>query len=292
MITNDGLKVYVNRIGKATPDYTLSSLVSVGVTQATPEFTNTSLTRRVPITQFTIIDECTDNTDWTATTDGETSVNTDSYIWSTASLNLFKSGATETTVVYYNDNYGNQDFTDKDVWCFFYVAQDALDVMATTDSVEFRYGNDHDTNYYSIKMDKADLTVGWNAISFNIAEATEVGTVTVTECDTFAVAITVENTTDVIAEEDVRLDFIFLAEESDYYKTIETDYPVVNENTLEIDQRYQISSVHSVGFLLNGVGFSNTDATKKMTSIFEFSAISKSSDDELAFKVKKRIRRN
>lgn len=288
MITNNGLKILINRGYKSVPDYEPVTRFKIGVDQSDPTITSTDLVLPVPITGTITVTECDATTDWNESTDGDIDVTTTNFKQGVYALTLIKDAQTEDNVSWYNEDLTQRDFTDRDLWGWIYIKDtDTLDKLATTDALEVRYGNDWDTNYYHYKYDKADLSAGWNIIKFNSTEATEEGTVTITECDSLVIKLTFTGATDELAADEVIIDDFKLAPLSSYFKDF--DSTNINETAFEVTSECYLNSVEANGFLLNGVGTFNTDATALMGDVFTFTGISKTLNEELSLRIKNRI---
>ena len=291
MITNNGLKILLNRTYKATPDYEEISTFKVGTSQATPAVTDTDLTLPIPIYNTEQADNCETVGNWAETTDGTDSLNSTTYKEGAGSLNLIKAATTADNVTYYNNgNMTSLDFTSKDLWLWIYFKDAAtLLKLATTDALEIRYGNDYDTNFWYKKYDNADLVAGWNYFKLDTTTMTETGSVTLNACDSGAIKLTFTATSDTIAAGDVITDDWKLASSTDYYDTFESGYPSLDENTFTATTKCYLNSVQAVGFNISGLGTFNDDGTEKMQDVFKFTPISKSITDEIAFYVYNRL---
>jgi len=292
MIVNNGLKIAVNRIGKAVPDYTTASRFKVGINQATEVISDTDITYQVPIYNTEVVSACDVTTNWSATTDGTISTNNTTYKEASYSLNLLKAATTVDNVTWYNETLATLDFTSKTLWGWIYILDAAaLAKLAVTSAVEIRYGNDYNTNYYSYTYDNSDLAVGWNIIKFASGDATEVGTVTIAAMDSLAIKLTLTATSGTLAAGDIVIDDYKLASSTDYYKDFTSGYPTIDETNMEITTECYLNSVEANGFLLTGVGTFNTDGTVLMQDEFKFTQISKTSSEEIIFEIKNRITR-
>lgn len=290
MITNSGFKIAVNRIAKSTPDYTVASRFKVGTSQADVTVSDTDLTLTVPIFNTETVADCEATTNWVSGTDGDIDTTTTNYKIGNYGLTLIKDAQTVDNVMWSNESLSSLDFTSKDLWGWIYIKDsDTLDKLATTDALEVRFGNDDDTNYYHYNYDKADVSVGWNIIKFNITDATEEGTVTDNACDSLAIKLTFTATTDELDADEIIIDDFKIASSGDYYKDFTTGYPAVDEVDMEITTESYLNSVEANGYLLSGIGTYNTDGTPLMQDSFKFTPISKSSSEELIFEIKNRI---
>jgi len=291
-LVNNGMKILINRGAKAVPDYTAPSRFKIGISQATVSISDNDLTLPIPITGTETIDDCEATTDWTAGTDGAITTNSTTKKVGTYALNLTKDAGTVDNVIWYNESESSLDFTSKEIWGWIYI-KDAttLAKLHTTTALEVRFGNDYDTNYYKKVYTNANLTTGWNVITFNTTTGTQVGTVTLNACDSLAIKLTYTGTAITTSEGDIIIDNFVLASSGDYYKNIEAGYPTINETTFESDENYYLSSTDAVGFNITGIGSFNTDGTVLMSSAFSFTAQSKSDNDEISFHIKKRLTR-
>ncbi len=178
METNDSFKIMLNRTYKKIPDYTEISRFKVGINQIDPTITDTDLTNPVPIGNTIVVCDFDSVTNWNTTTDGSITINDTSYKKAPYSLNLIKNATTQGNVIYYNEDLDPLLFMDRTLNGWIYIKDnDTLNKLSETDSIEIRYGLDYDTNYYKFLYDRLDLSIGWNNISFDKDDATEVGVV-------------------------------------------------------------------------------------------------------------------
>jgi len=292
MITDSGFKIAVNRIAKSTPDYTVVSRFKVGTGQSAVTVSDTDLTMAIPITNTEVVCACDAVTDWNESADGDIATTSTAYKEGTYALTLIKDATTAYYVSWYNEALASLDFTAKDLWGWIYI-KDAttLAKLATSDALEIRYGNDWDTNYYYYRYDKADLSVGWNIIKFDISDATEEGAVTDASCDSLAIKLTFSSTAQELVADEIIIDDFKLASATDYFKDFTSGYPTVDETNFEIVTESYLNSVEANGFLLTGVGTFNIDGTILMQDVHKFTAFSKSNSEELIFEIKNRLKR-
>lgn len=291
-LVNNGMKILINRGAKAVPDYTVPSRFKIGANQATVIVTDNDITMPIPISGTEVVCACDATTSWTAGTDGAITVNSTTYKENSASLNLTKDAGTADNVIWYNESLSSLNFTAKDLWGWIYIKDAAtLAKLATTSALEIRYGNDYDTNYYSYTYDNADLTTGWNIINYNSTTGTEEGSVTLNACDSLGIKLTYTSAAITTAVGDIIIDDFKLASSGDYYKNIEAGYPTVDETNYEINEKYYLNSTEANGFNISGIGDFNTDGTVLMSSAYKFTSQSKSSTDEFAFYLRKRLTR-
>lgn len=290
MIVDNGLKIGVNRIAKAIPDYSQASQFKIGVSQADVTASDTDLTLAVPIFNTEVVADCEATTNWNATTDGAIATTNTAYKIGNYALTLRKTGTTQTNVTWYNQNLTTLDFTAKDLWGWIYIKDaTALAKLATSSALEVRYGNDYNTNYYKLVYNLADLSVGWNIIKFNTTTGTLVGTVTLNACDSLAIKLTVTGTAITLDTDEIIIDDFKLASTTDYFKDFTSGYPVIDETNFEITTESYLNSVEANGYLLNGVGTFNADTIPLMQDAFKFTAISKSNAEEIIIEIKNRL---
>lgn len=169
----------------------------------------------------TVLDACDATTGWSATTDGEITLNStvDENKEGDGCLNLIKSGATQTSVTF-SKAMTSADFSDRDLILWFYL-ESMADLVATgSTAVEIRYGSSSSAYDYK-QYDRSDLGTGWNSLSFRRTTATgTTGSPTVSECDYFAIIITYAAATTTVAAPDMRIDHIRLGESYD----LDVDY--------------------------------------------------------------------
>ena len=284
-ITKIGKNLILNRAYKSSPDYSEISQFKIGIGTTTPGASDTSLDTPIPITGTEQADACDSITNWAQGTDGAISLNNTTYKEGTGGINLYKSGATVDNVVYYNNNnMTSLDFTAKDIWVFLFISTNGYAVLAISDAIEIRFGNDYDTNYYYLKYDKADLSTGWNYLKMNTTNGTEQGSVTLASCDSGAIKVTYSASGDTLAEADSFIvDDYKLASVDDYKKMFVTGYPTFDETNKKVTVRCHLNSLNSNGYQISEIGTFNTDGNLIMMDRDVFTAQSKTNLDEFAF---------
>jgi len=291
MKSNSGLNIMLDRTYNDTPQYTKPSQFKVGINQEDTVISDTDLTTPIPINGTELADNCENIANWSETTDGSDSLNSTDYKEGLGALNLIKSGTTVDNVIYYNNNnMTSLDFTNKDLWVWVFIKDSStLNKLATTSALEVRYGNDYNTNYYYKIYNKSDLTIGWNAIHMNANDMIEMGTVTLTACDSGAIKLNFTDITDTLDAGDIIIDEWKLASQSSYLK--DYDSVSIDELSSEVQRICYLNSLEANGYLLSGIGDFNTDATPKIDSVFKYTSISKSNTDELKFYLKSNLTR-
>jgi hypothetical protein len=281
MITNNGLKIAINRINKSTPDYTPISNLKLGSLQTSADIDSTNLNLPIPINS-NIIENCDDTTGWTASSGGSLTVNETTYKNNKA-LNLVKNSYT--TISYYKTLGTQYDFTNKYLYGWIYIKnQDILDKIK---NIQVIFGNDSANNYYK----NISLTTGWNIISMNYDHANINPTPDPTICDFLKIElITFGSDSEYdISAGDIIIDDFVLATESNLTKSMDTGYPSIDEEKLEVSYQFTIDTTEANGFGITGLGTFNTDTTPLMQDIFKFPVISKNSSDEIIFTIKNRL---
>jgi hypothetical protein len=164
MITNNGLKIAVNRIAKDTPDYLPASQFKVGINQADVTVNDTDLTEPINIYNLEIICDCESTNGWELSTDANISLNSTIYRTASYALNLYKTGTTADVVTYYKDTFPNVVDLNNNLFIgFLYIKdQDTLDKLITTGCIDIEINNIKYTLTKS--FDKSDLSIGWNII--------------------------------------------------------------------------------------------------------------------------------
>jgi hypothetical protein len=253
--------------------------IGVGTTTASED--DTDLVFAYPPTSTELADNCETAGDWNASTDGSVTLNSTSYKEGSGSLNLVKSGTTQTVVTYYaNNTMTSLDLTSKDLLVWIYIKDStALGKLATSNCVQLRYGNDYNTNYYYRNYNKADLSVGWNLLKLNTTLGTQQGTVTLNACDSGAIVVTVGATASTLAAGDLITDDWKLASSGDYDIAFQTGYPLVTLAELKAETRFRLGTVDAVGANLSEMA--TYDAAGVMKDRAVFSSLSKSSSDLL-----------
>jgi len=287
--TTNGRKIMINRFAKTTPDYTVISKFGVGINNGTPSIASTALDYPVAITDTEAVDSCDDTAGWTASGTNSVTLNSTTYKEGTGALNLVKSDGSSATYSV-SKTTTSRDFTSKTFFIWVYINATAYALLATTSCLVIRFGSDS-SNYYYFNVDKASLTTtSWNLIRFTTATATgTTGSPSIAACDYTYVAIVTANATDTFIAGAVIMDDIKLASSDDFYKTIESGYPVINETTMEVEYKGVLTTIEANGNNINGLGFFNTDTTYKMASESTFTAESKSDTDQFTFITKVRL---
>ena len=159
----------------------------------------------------TLIDSLDVTTGWAASAEGSIALNNTAGEMKEgiACLNLQKASGVQITVLYDKTQASTKDFTNKTVFFWYYI--DNKTHLAVANAVQFRFGNDN-ANYWYKNFNQADLSNGWNLLSFTSATATgSVGGPALATCDYSGVSVTYINATTVKTGNQQRLDYLRLA---------------------------------------------------------------------------------
>jgi len=279
--TNNGRNILLNRLYLDAPTYTAPSKFKVGIESVTPTVNDNDLTRAVPILPSNVMDTCESISGWFPNLTNTNTLNTTSYKTGTGAINLVKN---DITSVDCNSLRGITavDFTAKTYYGFFYLSTSIYAILEpTTAAVEIRIGIDS-SNYYQFTRTKAQLSAGWNTISFTSSTAVTVGTPTITACTYLSVGYYTSTITDITIDGDFIYDNLVLANAASYTKIFVSGYPSFNLATNEATIRCYLSSVEAIGYLIDSFGLFNTDIAPLMSETDTFGGESKSQKDEFA----------
>lgn len=169
-------------------------------------------------TTYELTDNCDATSGWTGSTDASTiAVNTGDKKQGTGSLYLGKTGTTENFVYYRKTLSSSIDMEGKRQFLFLKALnQTAINKIP---SVKIRISSDStpDNNYYEFAADT--LTTGWVLQDFDPTQATGitiVGSPNVTNINSIQIRVNTNNISDTLTSGDVRMDFWFVAEATDY----------------------------------------------------------------------------
>lgn len=288
VMTNNALLIAMNRMYKATPDYTRPSVFKVGINQTTAQSTDTDLDQPVPISGTESVDTCEVVTGWTDSADMTISVNSSTYKEGDNALNLTKDATGSADASTSKTESSALDFTSKELSVWLYIIDStALNLLATSSCLTIRFGSDS-SNYYEWQKDKADLATGWNLITgLTSSNAdTTTGTPTLTACDYIFIQLTGLAAGTTWSAGDFIMDDIKIISADDYTKTLTTGYPILDEDNFEVTIRGELSSIEANGYLLDGFGVFNSDSTPLMESIDDFTDESKGLTDNFIFTAK------
>ena len=160
------------------------------------------------------LDACDATTDWAAGTDGVIALNTtnDQVNEGTGCLNITKTGATQSSVLFSKTLSSTFDFT-RSIFKLDFYCEDITELVATgSTAVEIRIGNDS-SNYYSYAFDKTKIgQAAWSTLSLRFdsddTNASTTGTPDASACDYVAINITYASSATTVTAGDMRLDYI------------------------------------------------------------------------------------
>lgn len=162
---------------------------------------------------YTLLDNCDATTDWAAGTDGAITLNTSNNEFNegTGCLNITKTGATQTSVLFSKTLSSTFDFSGTTVKFDFYCA-DITELTSSGTAFEIRIGTDA-SNYYAYAFQKNKVGQGsWNTFSLifdsDDSNASTTGSPEPTLCDYIAVNVTYAASSTTVAAGDMRLDYI------------------------------------------------------------------------------------
>lgn len=201
---------------------------------------NTAISSQAEIWQnlmYLLLDACDATTDWTAGTDGAVTLNTtnDEVNEGTGCLNITKTGATQSSVLFSKNLSSTYDFTRSDFRLDFY-CEDVTELVASgTTAVEIRIGSDS-SNYYAFVFDRSDIgQAGWNTLSIKYdsddTDASTTGTPDATACDYVAINITYAASTTTVTAGDMRLDYVRFNNKEDLNINYETGRVEITDGT-------------------------------------------------------------
>ncbi len=288
--TDSARSILLDRGYNTNPTRTVASVFKVGIGTTAPTTADTDLVEAIPIVGSELIDDC-ETADWTDSADMTTSTNAVTYKEGTKSLNLTKDAGTSVDANTFKTTT-SLDFTSKQFSIWIYVIDaTALAKLATTDCLTIRFGSDS-SNYYQWTKDNSDLIAGqWNLIqgltSVNADSTT--GTPTLATMDYTFIQLTATGAAITWSAGDFIMDDIKLLSADDFVKTFESGYPTFNYTTNEVTMRCRLNTLNANGYPITEFGIFNVDSPRLMDSRDIFTAISKTSTDEIIFVTKNRI---
>ena len=290
LITTSGKTIMLDRTYNGSPTRSEVTVFKVGTGTTATTLSDTDLETPAPISGEDIVDDC-ETADWTDSANMTTTLNTTTFKTSVSSINLTKDAGASAEAETHKTTTSVNFTTSPEFSIWIYVIDaTALAKLAVTDAIVIRFGTDN-SNYYEWKKDNADLVAGqWNLLDgLTAANGTEVGTVTPATMEYTEIEMTALSSATVWSDGDFMMDDIKIIATADYTKTFELGYPTLDYNTLQATIRTRLSTVNSNGYAITEFGVFNTDGTALMESRDIFTAISKSSDDELIFIAKTTI---
>lgn len=283
----NGKKIILDRAYNSAPTRTQISQFKIGIGTTTPVVADTAVEHPVPLQTTEAVDSCDATTSWTDSADMTVHLNTTTYKEGTGSLDLTKDGTASATAST-SKATTSLNFTSKELSIWIYIKDTTtLNKLATTSCLDIRFGSDS-SNYYKWLKDKSELAVGWNLLdgltSAN-ADATQ-GTPTISACDYTYIGLTATGAAIVWVDGDIMMDDIKLISTGDYLKNLETNYPAIDYSTYEVTSRARIPTTSAIGYNITEFGLFNADGTPLLESHDVFTAVSKSSSDEIIIEAK------
>ena len=283
--TNGGKKISLNRAYKSVPDYTVPSVLKLGINQSVPNILSTGLDVLIPILNGTVCDNganlMTGSSGGDNTTDNTTTYKQGAGLSDATSQNLIANGTNATKIWTISDltTYGANAVSTKYIGLWFYI-KDATALAKLKSSgtcLEFRLGADSTTNYYSKVYTVAELVVGWNFLGGTGLLSTWTVNGTPGTLNDFQIRITTNNATDTFVAGDVIYDLLRQCELADTKRTINS--LTIDESTFQASMEFKVNAGEASGFLINGASVENTDSSVIVSDISKNDDNSKSDTD-------------
>ena len=303
IITNSGKKLIMNRIYKASPDYTIPSSFKIGISNGTPLVGDTDLDVSVPIANGTTNDDgdnqFTGSNGGDNTTDNTTVFKQGAGNSDGKGQNLLTTGSNVTktwTIADLTANGAAMTATEP-FGCWLYLdetaAYDNLEASSTAVQVKFRTNGDGATLFYTKTWTKADLAAGWNWLTSGTTAVNGLtqggGGAPSGALNEFIIEITTDDAGDQFAAGECVYDLLRQWSVANLSQTFTSGFPTFDETNHEVTIRGTLSSTQANGFDLNGFGLVNTDGTVLLHSEDTFTAESKSDTDQFTFIVVDRL---
>lgn len=289
-IVDNGRNLALNRIYKAVPDYTAVNRIKLGVGTTTPTTSDIDVENGIPIAYGTINDNGDNQMIGSSGADNSTDNNT-TYkpgggvaddtaqnlianntnslkIWTIADLSVYG------TILDADERIGH--------WIYIKDAPTLAKFKSSGTCFEVKFGIGI-SDYYSITKTAADLATGWNWITSNddnLSDLTETGTVS-GDIDYFIIEITTNNATDTFAAGDVIYDLLRQWVQADMLANISTGYPTFDTVNKEVTAQFYIHSLQANGYPLTECGSFTNDTTPEMMDHDVYTAVSKGRTDEM-----------
>lgn len=298
ILNNQGKKLAINRIFKATPDYTAPSQFKVGINNGTPNVANTDLTEPIPIGNGTVLDDgdnqLTGSGGGSNTTDNTTTYKEGANQSDNTAQDLLATtgSATKTWTIADLSANGSLAAAAQPVgfWLYIKDATALAKFLSSGTCLSLRIGSDT-SNYYYKNWEASDLSTGWNWLhsgSTNLEDLDENGTVS-GNLDTFQLEIITNNATDTFTTGDVVYDLLRQWEASDLWQDYVSGYPTLDETNFIATSRCYLSATQASGFDITGLGSGNADSTPLMAGEDTMNSESKADTDEFVWIIKDQI---
>lgn len=301
--TNNGKGIMIYR--SFTPNGSLSNTerlpptkFRIGINTTTPTIASTALDVIIPIEDGTVNDDgsnqMTGSSGGDNTTDNTSVYKPGAGLTDATAQNLIANNTSATkiwTISNLASNGTNIDGTKFfSIWFYIKDTTALNKFLSSGTALEIKFGSDS-SNYYSITKTASQLSTGWNFISSltqSVDELTETGTVS-GNIDTFIIEITTNNSTDEFVAGDVVYDLLRTWDSSDNLGDFVASYPTFDYTNFEVTTRILLNSAQANGFDIDGLELRNQDTTPLTDNIHEFTAQSKSDNEEFVFIVKERL---
>lgn len=280
VFTNSGLNLVIDRSFNGSPTRTVPSVFKVGIGTTTPSVGDTAIEKPVPFDGTETVDDCeTDN--WSDSTNTATALNATTYKQGSNSISIAKTGTASTTFGCYKTTT-SINFTSKTLFVWVYLT-DVTDLIASGTALTVRFGSDS-SNYYYYNVAIGSLSNGWNLVYFSSATATgTTGSPSIAACDYSQIIFNVDNATDTVIANRVLMDDWKVASADDFTNSFETGYPSFDYTNNEVTIQGRVSATQANGYNISEFGVFNTDATALLVTHSVFTAVSKTSSDEIYF---------
>ena len=286
-VTNSGLNIMLDRTFNGSPTRSVISTYKVGSGTTTPAAGDTDLEIPVPLDGTEAVDDCeTDN--WTDDTDTDSALNNSTYKEGSNSISLEKDDTNGTAYGVFKTTT-SRDFTSKTLFVWLYIT-DTTDLVASGTAVTIRFGSDA-SNYYYYNVNISSLSNGWNLIYFTSATATgTTGSPVIGSCDYSRILLNTDLAADTIAADRIMMDDWKLASSDDFTGSYETSYPSFDYTNNELEIQCRVTATQANNYAVSEFGLFNTDGTVLCYSHDVFTAISKTSTEEIILIAKSRLR--
>ena len=300
LIVNNGKKIIINRIYKASPDYLVPSRFKVGISNGTPDIGDTDLDVAVPIANGTVVDDgqdlLTGSNGGDNTTDNTTTYKEGAGETDATSQNLIanNTNATKTWTLAALD----APFVAAQPFGFWLYIKDATAYAkflsaGTALQLRIRTNGDAANLHYLYNRTAAQLAIGWNWVTSgttNVNGLTQgAGGPPSGALNEFVLEIYTNNATDTFVAGDVLYDLMRTWTAANLIQTFDSGYPSIDETNYETEIRGTLTSTQANGFPLDGFALFNTDGTPLMHSEDTITDESKSSTDQFIYIIKDRL---
>lgn len=282
IFTENGLGVVASRLYNNTKS--ALSVVRIGTDNTTPQLTDTNLANLVPLTPTTI-NVCDTPGNWTESADGitptaDTTTFKEGYnTTDDTSLNIGKSGTTDTEVSYYDSVSLDLSASGTYIWAWFYI-EDAT-TLAKLSKAQLRI-QDGSGNYRNWDFLASILSTGWNLLSTgDISSFTsETATApTLASISRVYLEFYTNQTSDTIALGDLKMDFFHY----DTYDNTSSAFTTTSSVSNCSQSQGFIGASEAIGYSLKEVGEFNTDSTPIMGSRDTYTAIEKTDEVQINY---------